>query len=535
MQLDGINIVLRPRAPWEATDLGVALVRQHAGTIFGAWVLVTLPICLLLTKLGMLLGHVWIGVLLLWWLKPVFDRIPLYVLSRAVFGVAPTITETVRAQWAWGRSIWRWLHWRRLHPGRALLLPVDLLEGLSGAQRSERCRVLSRATGSPSLLLTVIGWHVESMLYFSVIALGLMFVRVEFFSESVQAVWATFFESPPVWAQALLNLLYWFAMSVMEPFYVGAGFGLYLNRRTQLEAWDVELAFRRLALRLRNTVSVLALFAVLSMAMLSNARAENSEDEKPIDLKELIESAEAIDLDLDAEPTTEVTDLEEVFSKQYRDDGAAFEASVAKAYKNEDLSPKEMQRRWERRRPEADSKPSDNTMPTWLKSFGQGIAFIAENGLWILLAILLAVLIRYADRWLPWISDGVGRERPLDAIEVHDIALDTPLPDDLPGAVRALWRSGQQRAALALFYRAAVARLVDALGTPLPPGATESDCLRQSRRLQDTQYAGLFARIVRSWQGMAYAERTPSVQDLDALLSAWQSAPEAAAAPEAMP
>ena len=28
--------------------------------------------------------------------------------------------------------------------------------------------------------------------------------------------------------------------------YVGAGFGLYLNRRTQMEAWDVEIALRRL-------------------------------------------------------------------------------------------------------------------------------------------------------------------------------------------------------------------------------------------------------------------------------------------------
>jgi hypothetical protein len=31
----------------------------------------------------------------------------------------------------------------------------------------------------------------------------------------------------------------------LEPFYVGAGFAMYLNRRAELEAWDIEQEFRR--------------------------------------------------------------------------------------------------------------------------------------------------------------------------------------------------------------------------------------------------------------------------------------------------
>ena len=31
----------------------------------------------------------------------------------------------------------------------------------------------------------------------------------------------------------------------LEPFYVAAGFALYLNRRVELEAWDVEQELRR--------------------------------------------------------------------------------------------------------------------------------------------------------------------------------------------------------------------------------------------------------------------------------------------------
>ena len=31
----------------------------------------------------------------------------------------------------------------------------------------------------------------------------------------------------------------------LEPFYVAAGFGMYLSRRVELEAWDIEQELRR--------------------------------------------------------------------------------------------------------------------------------------------------------------------------------------------------------------------------------------------------------------------------------------------------
>ena len=38
---------------------------------------------------------------------------------------------------------------------------------------------------------------------------------------------------------------YAFAVCIAEPFFVGAGFAMYLNRRVELEAWDIEQEFRR--------------------------------------------------------------------------------------------------------------------------------------------------------------------------------------------------------------------------------------------------------------------------------------------------
>jgi hypothetical protein len=42
-----------------------------------------------------------------------------------------------------------------------------------------------------------------------------------------------------------LTLAYAAVVAFLEPFYVAAGFGMYLNRRVELEAWDIEQEFRR--------------------------------------------------------------------------------------------------------------------------------------------------------------------------------------------------------------------------------------------------------------------------------------------------
>ncbi len=514
MQLERITVALRPRSPWEAADLGVALVRQHAARIWSAWLLITLPCLALLSLVCWWLDVPALAALLLWWLKPLFDRIPMFVLSRAVFGATPSLRETLRAQWSWGwRGALRWMHWRRLHPGRGLLLAVDLLEGVSGPQRAERCRVLARATGSPSLLLTVIGWHVEQMLHISVIVLALMLLPmpIEFLPDSAQAVWETLFEQPPVWAKFLMVFVYWFAMSVMEPFYVGAGFGLYLNRRTELEAWDIELSFRRLAARLAAPAAAL----MLAVGLLVGSTVSEAAPAAKVELERTTETADG----------DRITSLDKVFSRQYRDDGKDFEAATTATYKDPDLSSKQSVQTWRPRKTDVDV---DSPTPTWLLSLARGISFLAENGLWILIGVLILLLIRYHAHWLPWISDRLVVERATDAIAEHVPAEVERLPADVVAAVRALWQSGKTRAALALLYRAAVARLTDSLGVALPPGATESECLRQSRRLSDRPYAELFARIVRSWQAIAYAQRAPSEQELDRLLADWQRPVEAA-------
>ena len=130
--LDRLKLAVRPRSPWEAVDLGLALLRAEAGPVYRAWLAVLLPLALILTLACP--GRPWLAPLILWWLKPILDRPVLHVLAKATFGEAPGVTRTLAGGPGYcRRGLAATLLWRRLSPDRGLLLPVWQLEAPDGA------------------------------------------------------------------------------------------------------------------------------------------------------------------------------------------------------------------------------------------------------------------------------------------------------------------------------------------------------------------------------------------------------------------
>ena len=80
MRLSDASVVIRPRSSWEAMDLGVLMAREYRQLLMSSWALVTLPMFALITAL--LWKYPSTAMFLLWWLKPAFDRLPLYILSK---------------------------------------------------------------------------------------------------------------------------------------------------------------------------------------------------------------------------------------------------------------------------------------------------------------------------------------------------------------------------------------------------------------------------------------------------------------------
>lgn len=283
MKLEALTVALRPRTAWEACELGMALVRRNAGAIWKPWLLVTLPLLVLLNAAGWALDLLWLSGLLMWWLKPWFDRIPLFVISRAVFGETPTPRQTVRAALRWGPRWWLpYLTWRRFGPARSLYLPVDLLEGGDGGEARQRRAALGAPVYGVCGLLTLICANFELVLMLGLVFAGIMFVPFDYLPDTLKSLWDALVDQPG-WIDALINVLMWIAMSVIEPFYVGAGFGLYLNRRTEIEGWDIEIVFRRLRARLSAAAapSLLALCLGLGLgAWLPQAMARQAGGER---------------------------------------------------------------------------------------------------------------------------------------------------------------------------------------------------------------------------------------------------------------
>lgn len=500
MRLEQMTVHLRERSAWEAVELGTALVRRHAAAIWKPWLLLTLPVFVVLNAASWWIDSLWLAGFLMWWLKPAFDRIPLFVISRATFGATPTLRETLSAQWRWGwKPLLHYLTWRRLSPARSLFLPIDLLEGVHGTRLRERRRVLGGAVYGNAALLTLVCLHFEASLFFACIASILMFLPIDELPETMRAGWALITEQMPWWVQLACNLFAWIATSVIEPFFVGAGFGLYLNRRTQIEAWDVEIAFRKLRSRLTAAATSFALLlALLGAAIHFPAQAQ---EKKP-------------------PPEPAVTPAE-VFGDQLVDD-RAFRKAVDQAYRDPLLNGKLKQTTWEKRDKTKPKEPKKADL-SWLSGIGRFFALIAEWGLWIVVAILVLLLLLSMRYWLPWMRGSLGRHKPLPAeVETEALSLPEILPDDIPTEARRLWSQGRPRHALALLYRASVETMAQRAGVALVPGATESECLRASRRMPDGEDRNLFARMVRVWQYAAYAQRLPAEEEFDDLVSTLQ-------------
>jgi hypothetical protein len=239
LDLEALNLRLRPRGPYEAIDLGQALLRRNLREVYTAWAATVLPLGIAFAALAPVVE--WLPIVLMWWFKPLYDRIVLVVLSRGVFGERVTVRDL---PWRsiFDRSLWWSLTLGRFVATRSFMLPVTMLEGLDRARRRLRMRTLLKGARFPATLLTTAFLYAEQAL-----ALGYLPLVVLLAPQGVDVpVWRWLTdESMPLWLSMVGDVSYLMALTLLEPLYVACGFTLYLNRRVELEAWDIELDLRQ--------------------------------------------------------------------------------------------------------------------------------------------------------------------------------------------------------------------------------------------------------------------------------------------------
>jgi len=240
MQVDALAVDLRPRSMMEAGDLGVRLVQWRARDVWGCY----LPVFLAVLALALATAEIasWLPTLVIFWLKPWMDRSLLFVLSRAVFGERTRFADLWQAQ----RSVW-WsqlistLTLRRFSPWRAMTQPVYQLEGQRGAALGKRRRQLMRGKKGAGALQQAAFNQLEYIFMASLLVLGLLFDP----SGHRNFIYAWISEGSTLVSTLLVTTGYALVVLAVEPFFVASGFAMYLNRRVELEAWDIEQEFRR--------------------------------------------------------------------------------------------------------------------------------------------------------------------------------------------------------------------------------------------------------------------------------------------------
>ncbi len=472
MRLEDITVALRPRQPWESVDLGCAMVRRDFGRIIVLWVCTVLPlwalVCVLLRSSPALIP------LAVWWLKPLYDRVPLFFLSRAAFGERPTFFETWK-QWPrlWIKNFLPALLWRRLSFIRSFALPAQMLEGLRGAGVKKRIKTLAMDGGSSGVSMTLAFSNIEVAAW-----LGLMWGTYGLLPESAQPDWAGLFQSFDFETTIPNAFLWWGAachmviVTLVEPFYVGAGFALYLNCRTRIEGWDVELAFRRLATRLTSATAAV-IIAVL--ALCGGQSTVQAAADPAAAVREVLKEPEF-----------------EIHKRQ---------------------SPEWV---W-------DDKDKDRNIDT---PKAQGLDFVAvliRLLFWALVLGLLTWLIIYLVKNRRLFTSRSVSRAPVQAPKVlmgMNITRES-LPDDIVAAARAAWAAEDFKEALSLLYRGSLSWLVNRRRVPITDSDTEEDCLVQVLRAGEKTEAEYFRQLTGAWVQVAYAVLPVSDAEMGALCDRW--------------
>ena len=504
MNLDSMAVALRPRSGWQSIDLGFKLARQWFVPLFTLWCVLSVPVYVLCKLAGL---PSWTVLLVWWWFKPLYEA-PLYHwCSRAVFSEPVTLRQSLAVV---PRKLWpllsTYLLFWRLGTARSQNMNVIVVENTKGKARAARIRVISRVTKRTDALIFVC-LHIEAAIAYSLMLIGFVLLPGAITDD---AFWALLTgNASTFWLTTAFEVSALIAAGVVAPFYVCSGFSLYINRRTHLEAWDIDLHFRRMVERHQQRRQ----FTPLDQATAAThgepvTRSDNKGRGMPPSIAAglLVLALSFGLLQPDASVATTIPDDKTSHTLingilEHEDFGVTltktnWQFKEVEEEEDEDLSELDWEWEWLGR----------------LVEFFRGVTDVAswiEGLLWLValscLAALVIALVR-GRHHLAGVKEFLGfRRHGAASVQVQQLDI-TPesLPSDIPAKAHALLDKGQHREAMSLLYRGALSRLVHRYGMQISASATEQQCVDQVVRQQPSARGDAFATLTRHWLRTAY-------------------------------
>ena len=527
MDLEKMTAKVRPRKGWEAIDLGVALVQSHAVSLYKIWFLTTFP-AFALAAIILFENSIWAYVGF-WLLKPLWERPLLHFLSRELFGERLSVKECVKAFFQLAKIQWfPSLTWRRLSFTRSLDLPIIQLEGLAGNQRSQRLKVIHSIGSGSAVWLTIFFVFLEAVFYFAMIALAFLLLPSQV-GESIDFwAWITADGEEP-WVGLLLNFVTYFAVSIVAPFFTACGFALYINQRTHLEAWDIELSFKRLAKRLNEhgeppfvrLASIVIVFGLISSLTFGQpvvaAESDNSQQSEEV----IVEKS-------DAQGNTETSQQTPAIQAEELDHDKANDL-IEEILRGQDFNDSLKDYRYERRfDPDKDKEDSLNNTSGQFSTLGflfaKFISFIVEFALWVVVAVVVIFLITRYHHLVTGLSPP-QKNRKHRPQQLFGLSMSSEeLPDQPWQVAMSMIQAQQYREAMSLLYRASLIWYIDNTDVVIREGDTELECLSKLKSFGNQFSGDYFSRLTQNWRRLAYAHQLPESAVLTELCEQWPSA-----------
>ncbi len=519
MDLSRIAIEPRLREGWEAVDMGVAMVRAWWWPLQLSWLAPSA--CLFVILFFTFSDFTWLAFLITWWLNPLWDRFPLLLASRALFDEPLRVGSVWRQWWSLFKTDWfAWLTWRRFSPTRAMDMSVTVLEQLHGDVRTRRLNVLHRNTSGVAFLCTLLCLLFELLVVGALWVLVILLIPSDYWLDQLFSGFSELF-----WLSKWSVVIWYLAVAMVSPFYVVSGFALYINRRIELEGWDIEIRFRHLVQRVEDaktkTFGTKKIASViLALVICGGALTE-------------IPKAIAQATPEQALQSLNDSDQANVESESSAEAKAAKDA-IVEVLNGEDFHRTEIDKGWRFKKKTDEETGEENywfmdlladffdfvePFFTFIANLFKVVPFLV----WIGLALLVAAGIYYFRDALASIG---RRSRNTTVSATPDVlfGLDLrkeSLPENVPDEVAQLWRAGKHREAVGLLYRATLSGLIYQFAFEFYDGYTELECAAIVRNKEEGALSIYVQRLTSAWQSIAYAHRLPTDNQITELCSEW--------------
>jgi hypothetical protein len=395
--------------------------------------------------------------LILWLLKPFFDRTVLHIISVRFFESKAGIKHFFKGM---GGTLLRGLPgdllWRRFSPLRAAIMPVRVLEygsKKSGKETAKRKEQLKNSGLGYCFLLTCWGIVLEITLLIGEILFS--FIIIDLAEIDFPGFTTEFLMKAEIFLFAAWCINY----ILIESLYVCMGFSLYINSRIEVEGWDIEIMFRTFAKKLKKTGGVLIIF--ISLFLPVNAFTADFEDTVPMEkLQEILDSPD------------------------YGGEKDSWGIRLKKPQKEREINNFDI-----------------NPMLERLRFI---LAFILRLIIIVLIATLIVLIIFYIRRF---VKKRIFETEESSITTLHGIPFGNP--ELILQKAFDFLEQGNLRLAWGYCTTAAILSWTTCRGLSFPPDATESECVNIVRSSFNGDEVNVFNRLINHWINFAYAGKLP--------------------------